>query len=296
MANRGRTVRSSSEVVRTAGELLSVDCLRMEGRAEPATSDVVGSPEDLDRLATRSRADAAARAELVGRLMPVVRRWARRYAGRGVTLDDLIQDAVLGVLRATVSYDPARGPFLAWAKLWARQALQQAVAERSRPFRLPTHVLWDMHELKQARDRLVRETHIEPGLQELADALGWGTDRVGDVLRAERADTSEEGMDLIEDPMAAGEFEAVLDAVAGAQVAPLLLRLTDREREVLAARARGDSLRTIGRALGLSGERVRAIERQARAKIDAAASRVDTARLLVTRTGDPLSHKGGSGP
>jgi RNA polymerase primary sigma factor len=266
----------------------------MEAPPVPATGDVAGPPEDLDRLAARSQSDAAARAELVGRLMPVVRRWVRRYAGRGVTTEDLVQDAMLGVLRATAGYDPGRGPFLAWAKLWARQALQQAVAERSRPFRLPTHVLWDMHELKQARDRLVSSTHAEPGLQELADALGWGVDRVGDVLRAERAEAGEDGMDLLEDPLAEGEFEAVLDAVAGAQVAPLLLRLTEREREVLAARLRGDSLRTIGRALGISGERVRAIEQQARAKIDTAASRVDTTRLLVTRTGEPLSRKGGT--
>ena len=251
------------------------------------------APEDLDVLAVRSRADPDARAELVGRLLPVLRRWARRYAGRGLTLDDLTQDAALGLLRATTSYDPHRGPFLAWAKLWVRQALQQAIAERSRPFRLPTHVLWEMHDLKQARERLTRERGSEPGLQEIADALGWGVDRVGDVLRAEQAERSEDGIDLLEDPIAADELEAVFDAVAGAQVAPLLLQLTERERTVLAARARGDSLRTIGRALGLSGERVRKVERQALAKIAAAASRVDTSRLLVTDTGEPHQRKGG---
>jgi RNA polymerase sigma factor (sigma-70 family) len=259
-------------------------------------AEAAPGPDDLDRLAARSHDDPAARAELVGRLMPVVRRWARRYAGRGLSLDDLTQDAVLGVLRATASFDPDRGPFLAWAKLWARQALQQAVAERSRPFRLPTHVLWDMHELKQARERLIGETRTEPGLQELADVLGWGVDRVGDVLRAERAEAGDEGMDLLEDPLAESEFDAVIDSVAGAQISPLLLRLTERERDVLAARSRGESLRTIGRALGLSGERVRAIEQQARAKIDAAANRVDTTRLLVTRTGEPFTRKGGIRP
>ena len=253
----------------------------------------MGVPEDLDLVAVRSRGDAEARAELVRRLLPVVRRWARRYMGHGLSLDDLTQDAVLGVLRAVSSYERERGAFVAWAKLWARQALQQAVAERSRPFRLPTHVLWEMHELKQTRERLLGQRGSEPTVQELADALGWGVDRVGDVLRAERAEASGEGMDLLEDPMAEGEFEAVLDAVAAGQVAPLLLRLTERERKVLAARAQGDSLRTIGRALGLSGERVRTIERQALAKIDAAASRVDTSRLLVTKTGEPRQQKGG---
>ena len=103
-------------------------------------------------------------------------------------------------------------------------------------------------------------------------------------------------MDLLEDPLAESEFDAVIDSVAGAQISPLLLRLTERERDVLAARSRGESLRTIGRALGLSGERVRAIEQQARAKIDAAANRVDTTRLLVTRTGEPFTRKGGIRP
>jgi RNA polymerase primary sigma factor len=256
----------------------------------------VEAPADLDLLAVRARTDPDERAELVRRLLPVMRRWARRYAGRGVTVDDLTQDAALGLLRAVASYDRARGPFLSWAKIWARQALQQAVAEQSRPFRLPTHVLWDMHELKQARERLAREQASEPSLQRVADALGWNINRVGDVLRAERADPSEDGMDLVEDPIAASEYEAVLDAVAAAQVEPLLLRLTERERDVLAARARGDSLRTIGRALGLSGERVRTLERQALAKIDAAANRVDTSRLLVTKTGEPHKPKGGTWP
>jgi RNA polymerase primary sigma factor len=241
---------------------------------------------ELDALAVCAGGDAEARAELVRRLLPLVRRWARRYAGHGVELDDLIQDGVLGVLRATTGYDPARGSFLVWARLWVRQALQQAVAERSRPFRLPTHVLWDMHELKQARERLARETGSEPGVQELADTLGWGVGRVGDVIRAERAEGGAEGVDLLACPIAEGEFEAVLEHVAGAQAARLLVRLTEREREVLAARARGVSLRRIGRALGLSGERVRKIERQALAKIDAAADRVDTTRLLVTKTGE----------
>jgi RNA polymerase sigma factor (sigma-70 family) len=258
----------------------------MQASAELAQAE--GEPlADLDGLAARSRTDARARAELVRRLLPVLRRWARRYAGRGVAFEDLVQDAVLGVLRALTGYDPARGAFLAWARIWVRQALQQAVAERSRPFRLPTHVLWEMHELKQARERLLKETGAEPQLQELADALGWSVDRVADVVRAEQADFTDGGMDLVACPIAEGEYEAVLDEVAGRQVAPLLLRLTERERDVVAARARGESLRTIGRRLGLSAERVRTVERQALAKVDAAASRVDTTHLLVTKTGEP---------
>jgi RNA polymerase sigma factor (sigma-70 family) len=239
----------------------------------------------LDSLASRARDDAGARSELVEELLPMVRRMARRYAGRGVTLDDLINDGVLGLLRAVVGYDAGKGSFVPWARLWIRQSLQQAVAERSRPFRVPTSVLWDMHELKQARERLLATLGREPDHQQLADALGWGVGRVADVVRAERVDYDEGEMDLVACPLADAEYERVLERLALTQLRPLLLRLTERERDVLAARAEGESLRTIGRRLGLSGERVRKIEQQAIEKMAAASKTVDTRRLLVTSTG-----------
>ena len=164
-------------------------------------------------------------------------------------------------------------------------SLQQAVAEQSRPFRLPTSVLWDIHEVKQHRERLLAKLGREPDLQELADSLGWGADRVSEVVRAERIDYAEGGMDLVACPLADAEYERVLERLSLTQLRPLLLRLTDREREVLAARAEGESLRTIGRRLGLSGERVRKIEQQAIEKMAVASKTVDTGRLLITSTG-----------
>ena len=238
----------------------------------------------VDSLATRAREDPGARSDLVEQLLPMIRRMARRYAGRGVTLDDLINDGVLGLLRAVVGYDAGKGPFIGWARLWIRQSLQQAVAERSRPFRLPTNVLWDIHELKQQRERLLVRLGREPDDQELADALGWGAGRLADVVRAERIDYDEGEMDMVACPLADAEYERVLERLALTQLRPLLLRLTEREREVLAARAEGESLRTIGRRLGLSGERVRKIEQQAIEKMGAASTTVDTRRLLVTST------------
>jgi RNA polymerase sigma factor (sigma-70 family) len=239
----------------------------------------------VDSLATRAREDPGARSDLVEELLPMIRRMARRYAGRGITHDDLINDGVLGLLRAVVDYDSRKGSFVPWARLWIRQSLQQAVAERSRPFRLPTNVLWDIHELKQVRERLLTALGREPDDQELADALGWGAGRVAEVVRAERIDYGDGEMDLVACPLADAEYELVLERLAVTQLRPLLLRLTAREREVLAARAEGESLRTIGRRLGLSGERVRKIEQQAIEKMAAASKTVDTRKLLVTSTG-----------
>ena len=240
---------------------------------------------DMDALAARASADPGARSDLVEQLLPMIRRMARRYAGRGVMLDDLVNDGVLGLLRAVTRYDPGKGGFVSWARLWIRQSLQQAVAERSRPFRLPTNVLWDIHELKDCRERLLARLGREPSAQDLADELGWGIGHVTDVVRAERIDYDEGAMDLVVCPIADAEYERVLERLALTQLRPLLLRLTEREREVLACRAAGESLRTIGRRLGVSGERVRKIEQQALEKTAAAASTVDTRRLLVTSTG-----------
>ena len=239
---------------------------------------------EIDVLAVRARADPAARTRLVERLLPLLDRWARRYEGRGVQRDDLVQDAVVGLLRAVERYDPERGtPFVAVAKLWVRQALQQAVAEGFRPVRLPTHVLWDMHELKEARSRLAARLGREPRLVELADELGWGLERIGDVLRSERPPEAVESADLLEDPLGAEAYESVLVRVTGDQLRPLLLTLTEREREVLTARAGGESLRQIGRRLGISGERVRTVEGRAQAKVRAAAvTGVDTGPRLLT--------------
>ncbi len=68
-----------------------------------------------------------------------------------------MQDAVVGLLRALERFDPERGvPFLAWAEIWVRQSFQQSIAEHGRPLRLPRHVLWDLHELKERHEALTR--------------------------------------------------------------------------------------------------------------------------------------------
>ncbi len=247
----------------------------------------------LDDAARAARTDPAAKAALVEAMMPLLRRWARRYRGRGVDDDDLVQEAAVGVLHAAARYEPERGPFLPWARLWVRQAMQQTVAESARPMRLPTHVLWDMHELKEHRERLVRTLHREPRVMELADSLGWGVEHLADVLAVEHPAADVSAADLVEYPVAAAEFEQVLLRITSEQLRPALVRLSERERIVLAARANGESLRTIGRRLGVSGERVRTIEGRALARIRVAAKLgVDTSPRMLTR-GDGNHEKGG---
>jgi RNA polymerase sigma factor (sigma-70 family) len=249
---------------------------------------------ELEELAARAiGGDRGARSTVVSASLPLLRRLARRYAGGAVDLADLEQDAVVGLLRALERFDPARGtPFWAYARWWVRQALQQAVGESSRAARIPRHVLWDMHELKEARERLTRERRREPRAVELADALGWSVGRVDETLRAEYpASSLDEAFpcqaaapaDLLEDPLAADAYERVLIDLTAEQLRPALLQLSKREREILARRGSGESLRVIGRQLGVSAQRVQAIEGRALAKVRTAAGvGVDAQPKLIT--------------
>jgi DNA-directed RNA polymerase sigma subunit (sigma70/sigma32) len=89
--------------------------------------------------------------------------------------------------------------------------------------------------------------------------------------------------DLLEDPLAADAYERVLFDLTAEQLRPALLQLSEREREILARRANGESLRVIGRALGVSAQRVQTIEGRAVAKVRTAAGvGVDTQPRLIT--------------
>ena len=103
--------------------------------------------------------DRSARATCVELAYLRLRGLARRYDGLGVSREDLEQEVALGIMRAIERYDPTRGaPFLAWAHTWVRQALQQAIAEQSRPFRLTRHALWACMKRRPCRSNSGSET------------------------------------------------------------------------------------------------------------------------------------------
>jgi RNA polymerase primary sigma factor len=243
------------------------------------------SPDELSALAERALAgDSGARDRLLARCLPMVMRSARGYAGQDVEVADLVQEGVLGVLRALQRFDPGRGvPFVAYAGWWIRQAMQQAIAEQSRSVRLPTRVLWDIHELRERRGEFFADRRREASSAELEQELGWTRARLDDVVRAERPalsldapyagdeDSVDRLGDLIGDPLSEQAYDDVLTMATGDSVRTLLSMLTERERQVLAWRMGMDgdelSLREIGRRLGMSGERVRQIEQRALMKL-----------------------------
>jgi RNA polymerase primary sigma factor len=245
---------------------------------------------ELDRELALVRAaqggDAAARSRLMEVFTPLIAATAATYRSSAtVERLELLQEGVVGLLRALERYDADRGvPFWGYATWWVRQAMQQLVAELTRPVVLSDRALRNLSTLREAHEELLAETGREPGTAQLADRSGLGADQVGDLLAAERVPRSLEASvtdddgavgafgDLIADPLAEDAYEEALNAIEASQLRALLSGLSRRERDVLRARY-GDeqSLREIGARLGLSAEGVRRVESRALGKLRAAA-------------------------
>ncbi|MEA2153977.1 MAG: polymerase primary sigma factor [Solirubrobacteraceae bacterium] len=284
------------------GQLLDRDLARDMGRSVPARSAVgreyiagLGGRAPLDVEAERrlvlaaKRGDREARGQLVEAFIPLISATARGYRSGHVQRLELLQEGVVGLLRALERFEPERGvPFWGYATWWVRQAMQQLVAELTRPVVLSDRALRHLARLKEAHRDALQQDGREPGRGELATRSGLSLEQVDDLLATERAPRSlEEPADgsgddvgtfgeLLVDPLADSAYEQVLESIEIEQLHALLAGLSDREREVLRARYglddAGDelSLRAVGARLGLSAERVRQIESRALGKLAAA--------------------------
>lgn len=202
---------------------------------------------------------------------------AKRYQGHGLSLLDVIQEGVLGLIRAVEKFDWRRGfKFSTYATWWIRQAVARGIANQGREIRLPVHVVEEEQKIARAEHRLFIKLGREPTHEELAAESGVSPARIEVVRHAPRAVTSldrplgdEDGSvygDLIgsdEEPL-----EDLHVSLRQETVARLVATLPDRHRKVLKLRyglggADPMKLREIGAVLGMSPERVRQIEVEA---------------------------------
>ena len=249
-------------------------------------------PPGIEQILVREAlgGDSNARGALVEAFLPLIGSVARNYrTSQHVSRVELMQEGVVGLLRALERYDPELGvPFWAYASAWVRQAMQQLVRELSRPMVLSDRALRQLSQLKEAYSELHRTDGRAPTVTELAERTGVDVDQLANLIAADRPPRAleeplegEEGAagtfgDLLADPLAEDEYERVVTHVAASELRDLLSGLSERERAVLRARfgldGRTQSLRDIAAGLGVSAERVRQLESRALGKLRAAAT------------------------
>jgi RNA polymerase primary sigma factor len=254
--------------------------LYAEHKLETETKLSQALRRDLEAVAEDGRQAKAHMLEANLRLVVSV---AKKYSDRGLSLLDVVQEGNLGLIRAVEKFDYTKGyKFSTYAMWWIRQAIQRGFADSARTIRLPVHVLEMLSKLSRVERDMHQRLGREPTPEELAVELDRTPDQIEELLRTSRQPISldstigEDGEtsigDLIEDVDAPEASELVDRQLLADQLRHALDALTPREATIMAMRfglydGNPHTLDEIGRALGLTRERIRQLEKQSLSKL-----------------------------
>ncbi len=238
---------------------------------------MLDAAEERDLSGRAREGDGEARKRLIESNLRLVISIAKKYRGRGVSFEDLIQEGNAGLIKAVERFDPSLGNrFSTYATWWIRQAVTRAVADHARTVRLPAHVVDSLFRLRRAENELSIELGRDATEEELAARLGIKPEearRLREVSQPiasinARIGAAEEGAeigDLLPDERSEDDYARVEIGQWEGTLQEAVMSLPEREARILKMRhgldgSKTRTLREVSEALGISQERARQVE------------------------------------
>ncbi len=253
----------------------SLDSLRLYLRSIGKV-ELLSADEEVCLAKQIERGDMRAKEQMVKANLRLVVSIAKGYLGRGLTFLDLIQEGSLGLIRAVEKFDYRRGyKFSTYATWWIRQAVTRAIADKARTIRIPVHMVEKLNNVVHVERQLVQRLGRDPTPDEIAAQLRCTPREVRDVLKISQLPISLEKPigededsslgDFVEDETAVSPFESATVIMQRENVNRALEALPERERQVIEMRyglagSQPRTLEQVGRAFGVTRERIRQIE------------------------------------
>ena len=242
-------------------------------------TDLLTAEEEKELAFRIAEGDMAARDRMVRANLRLVVNIARGYTGKGLPLQDLIEEGNLGVLRAVEGFDPTMDTrFSTYASYWIKQSIKRALVNCAKTIRIPAYMVELLSKWRKATALLSDRLNRTPTAEEVAAELGLPKKKLGIVKKAiqlynttPQSDDDENGWsisEMVADERMVGPDEELLNSDNVVHVYRMLDEMDEREASILKMRFGLDgeeprTLKEIGETLGLTRERVRQLEHEA---------------------------------